>query len=216
MRKRQWRVACAAIFLTTTVGAWLTACQDGTGPSYVRNIQLIPDSAYVPVGESYDFRLVVFDQRGDSMPDRVSRVDLRNRNPELVTAELDGARLHVTTLQTGSAVLEMNLGFGSGLAKVLVTPEHVDHIEIDPTPIIMENGGQFHVQARLFDEAGNELSPEGHHISWKSLDSGNGIFVTDLGFLCTVTASFYERLPHYDELTLIVDNLSVSTQITVQ
>lgn len=219
MGGRRWMVACAAIFVTASAGTWLTACQDGTSPSYVDKIRLLPDSAHVPLGESYDFRIAVFDQRGDSLLDRVSMVKVVNRNPDVVNAEVDGTNLHVTTLQTGSAVIEMHLGFGTGLAEIFVPPVRVDHIEIDPLPIVIENGGRFEVEARLFDADGDALSPDGHRISWNvpALQDGSvGLSFTDIGPLCVINAFPFSQVPQYRMLVLTVDDLTVSTQITIQ
>ncbi len=213
MDRRIERAWVALVCGGVLAGAWLTACQDGTAPSYVDDIRLLPDSAHVPVGESFDFRIAVFDQRDDSLPDRVSRVQLVNLNPEVVDAEVDGSLLHVTTLQAGKAVIDMRLGFGQGRAQVFVPPVRVARIEIDPSPIVLGPQERLEIHALLFDVDGEELSPTGHRVSWKvDVDPFTPApIVSPTGATAFLNAGLRGTTV---TLKLIVDNLVTSTQVT--
>lgn len=213
------RVCFAAGCLVASVSA-TSGCDDSTGPRYVDLVRLLPDSAHVPVGESFEFRIAVFDQRGDSLPDRVSMVELVNRNPEFVEAMIDAGRLHVNGLQPGVARIEMRLGFGTGTADIFVPPARVDRIEIDPSPILIDNGGGVDVHARLFDSDGNELPTLGHRISWvvPGHPATVGVRFTPSGSVSSLRAETFptSALPQQRTLILVVDDREISTDVTIR
>ncbi len=192
----------------------LVACRDGVSPRFVDSVRLFPDSAHMALGEVFEFRVLVLDQRGDSLPERTERVRISNRNPDVVNAEVRASTLRITSVAPGTATLEAQLGFGTGSAVVFVAPESVARIAIDPSPVTVPNDGQAAVQARLFDAADQELDPAGHRISWRVLNST--VTVGSPAATATLRAGNFLTLPRTDTLVLVVDDLSVRTLITVR
>lgn len=158
--------------LPAVVGA---GCADATEPQFqaVHALQPIPDSAYVEVGESVDFKVRVLDQWGNELPDRVDRVEWSLLNSEVATLETGGGGASVTALEPGKAVVLTELGRGEGRAHVLVPPPGLDRIEIQPHVINLTVGSfvEPRPRVRLLDTDGNELNPAGFPISWSAGDT---------------------------------------------
>lgn len=209
MSARSWLWRLIPSLLPFVVG-----CQDSTNPGFVDAVRLFPDSAHIPLGETFEFRVLVLDQRGDSLPERIERVSITNRNPGVVTSEVSNAHLLVTPIAPGSATLEAQLGFGKGAAMVFVPPDRVSRIVIDPSPVLVANNGQASVQARLFNLSDQEMEPAGHRISWRVVNAT--LSVSDPGPTATLHAPSFATLPRTDTLVLVVDDLLMKAVITVR
>ncbi|MEQ9569127.1 MAG: hypothetical protein RLN75_02965, partial [Longimicrobiales bacterium] len=160
------------LVLVSIVGA----CGSPAAPPYVDRVAIVPESAHVAVGETAQFRLVVLDQRGDSIQDRVERVQVSNTNGQALTLERSGPEVLVAALATGTSTIRADLGFGTGSAMVFMPPARVEEIILTPSPVVAPSGVSTRVTLQLQGAGGVILDPAGHRISWAS--TGEALFLT--------------------------------------
>lgn len=162
------RGACRVAVLAVVVGA----CQGGTEPQPVGSVGFEPDSVHLVPGETAQFTVQVFDDRSRSMPDRVDRVSVGTPSPSLIEMRLEGERVTVTALAAGAATITGQLGFGQGEAFAFVAPTRVASIDIEPDTLRgvsrLTGGDLLSATVHLYGPDGEEVSPEGHRISWAS------------------------------------------------
>lgn len=153
------------------VAVALAACQGGTEPRPVGSVGFDPDSVHLVPGETAEFTVEVFDERSRPMPERVRRVDVGTTS-SVVEIHVEGERVTVTALTAGVAAITGQLGFGRDEAFAYVAPARVDSIDIEPDTLRgvsrLMGGDLVSATVHLFGSDGEELSPEGHRISWAS------------------------------------------------
>lgn len=164
MAKRQGICMGAALAATT---ALLAACTGGTGPENVAALDLVQDSLHLGVGSKGELELRILGPRGESLDDRLSRVEWQSNDMQVATVQRTATGAEVTAIGLGSAVVRARLADLSVPMTVYVQPAGLASIAIDPPSFDLVGSETETARAVLLDATGGELSPEGFRISWK-------------------------------------------------
>ncbi len=154
--------------LLVAVGAALLgACSGGTGPEKVAALDIVQDSLHLGVGSSGPLELRILGPGGESLDDRLSRVEWESDDTQVTTVERTATGAEVTATGVGSAVVRAHLADLSVPVPVYVHPAGLASIAIDPPSFDLVGSQTAVARAVLRDDVGDELSPEGFRISWK-------------------------------------------------
>ena len=152
--------------------AAVPGCQDQTGPQYVDDLVVTPDTVSLEVGSTTELRVLPMGPRGEEYPERAARVEWSVLNEDVVKGQtLPEGGFRVTSLDVGSARVTASLGRGYAEARVNVLALLPDRVAIEPTSVTLGPGNtSTRVQATLFRD-GEVLAPEDYDFSWSGGDS---------------------------------------------
>lgn len=202
----------ATLVLGAFIGALSSTACESFQPEWVETLTLRPDSLHVSVGESATFEAIPLSERGDELLDRAERTEWTLSGGSVASLNVLGGSSEVTATALGAATVTARLGRGLVQGRVFVQPPGLDRIAIEPDRIQIAPGARPRVEARLFDAAGNPLSPEGFRISWKFVDSSIGFVGTPLG----PSTDLLGRRRGTTQLRLIVGDIATSIPFIVR
>jgi hypothetical protein len=190
-------------------------CEQSTQPEYVAKITFEPDSAHLEPGESASFSAVPLGPRDQPFPERAERVEWSFLvNPDVVELEGSGTSVTVTALGVGTARIQATLGRGEGAAPIFVRPPGLASIEIQPSPIVLDERTGLQARAILRNAAGEQISPDGHRISWEA-ENPEVLFIV-VNTSVTPFATIRGNVPGSTRLRLVVGPYTIATPVTVR
>lgn len=156
--------SCAALVV-------LGAC-DRFEPEWVDALNFEPDSVHISPGQTATFTATPISQSGTELPDRAERVEftLGSGASQILDAQPSVGSITVTAKALGTVPVRATLGRGAGVAQVHVVPGGLATVSISETSITLNPGQSVGVRAILRDANGNEVSHEGHRLSWATGD----------------------------------------------
>jgi Big-like domain-containing protein len=202
--------------------AAVASCQEVTGPIWVDSLQLEPDSLFLVPGETGQFTSVPLDQRDNPLTERSERTDWSVSNGSVASIVPAGGVAEVTAVKAGTTTVRVSLGRGTGTGRVYVEPQELSDVRIDPGnngPIELGQtsgfGNRTTVRPILIGLDGQEVSPDGYRISWRTSNTDIFIMVGRQEVVTSTSISISGRSSGSATLTLAVGDRSVSVPIIV-
>ena len=185
-------------------------------PEYVDSLNFQPDSIFLEPGQSGTFTAVPISQTGTELPDRTERVEftISGSASQIIDAQPSVGSITVTAKALGSVPVRARLGRGDATGLVHVVPAGLATVQLSVPSINISTNQTVGVQAILLDSNGNQVSHEGHRISWRTGDTN----VARVAVINTnlVSTSVRGVRPGSTALILTVSGRTVSIPVTVR
>ena len=164
MRKRL-PVGSRLIIAALTCSA-LTNCEDSTGPEFVAEVELRPDSVHLEPGDEVSLSAMPIGPWDQPLAERQVWMNWEVDDPALVTISPAAGEARITAHEIGTALVRAYLGRGADTAWIHVNPPGLVTVRLEPEPILIPRLTEVFVRAVLIDASGERLPPDGFRISW--------------------------------------------------